>query len=58
MRIFRRKAEREQQTCPRCSQILEPAGLECPMCGFDLREAQPAGPAAAVTRVPPGTGSG
>jgi uncharacterized paraquat-inducible protein A len=57
MRFFRRKAEREQQTCPRCSQILEPAALECPVCGLDLREARPA-PAAAVRPVPPGPGTG
>jgi hypothetical protein len=29
--------------CPQCSQLLEVDTLECDMCGYDLREAQPVG---------------
>jgi hypothetical protein len=42
MRFFQRK-KREPKLCPQCHQLLEPDALECDMCGFDMRDLQPAG---------------
>jgi hypothetical protein len=42
MRFFQRKKQ-EPKVCPECHQLLDPDALECDMCGFDMREAQPAG---------------
>jgi hypothetical protein len=40
MRLFERKKEPQGSPCPRCSQMVaDAAGLVCPMCGWDLRDA-------------------
>jgi hypothetical protein len=41
MGLFNRKKkpERDLRACPRCAQLVDQAADECPMCGWDLREA-------------------
>jgi hypothetical protein len=35
----KKKPERDMRPCPRCTQLVELQADECPMCGWDLREA-------------------
>ena len=49
MRFFQRKKQ-EPKVCPPCHQLLDADSLECDMCGFDMREAQPAGTQAGSER--------
>ena len=39
MGIFKR--HKPPQRCPQCGQLIDADALECDMCGFDMREAQP-----------------
>jgi hypothetical protein len=37
MRLFKRKKP-VGSPCPRCSQLVSETRIECPMCGWDVRE--------------------
>ena len=39
---FFHRNKREVRPCPRCHQLLESDVLVCDMCGFDMRELEPA----------------
>ena len=49
MPFFQRR-RREPNVCPQCHQLLDSDALEGDMCGFDMREVQPAGTAAGLER--------